>query len=409
MIRRASLIILLITLFSSLKAQQMPECWYRCQAAFEKGEYTLASKWIDSCIIQKDKSFIYWLRDGEIKYNKDDYANTLESLLKADKLKKGSSAFMLAKTYCSLNDTASCFLWLKTYLSQSDKVSEGQIKLDPAFDKVSSTPQWKKIWKNEWYNPTEKLIFDVEYSLSNESWEEALDLLNPRLNGSKPKPQLLVLRANAYYGLKSYKNAIDDYSIAIKRSKKNHQYLALRANAYIASEKYSLAVTDLTNAIALSGGNPKYYLSRAEANFKSKSFSNAFDDITYYLSFYQSDSKASLLLVQIAIENGNYVDALFRLNKLIKTSPNKIERYYYRGIIYIKTMNYQVAETDLNLVISKGYNLADSYYQRGIARINLNQKDNACKDWEKASELGNFKAQELLYSKCNKAATLKKW
>ena len=148
MIRRVFLTISLITLFSSLKAQQMPECWYRCQAAFEKGEYTLASKWIDSCILQKDKNFVYWLRDGEIKYNQGNYSTALESLLKADKLKKGSSAFMLAKTYCNLNDTTSCFLLLKTYLSQSDKVSEGQIKLDPAFDKVSSTPQWKKIWKN---------------------------------------------------------------------------------------------------------------------------------------------------------------------------------------------------------------------------------------------------------------------
>lgn len=409
MIRRASLIILLITLFSSLKAQQMPECWYRCQAAFEKGEYTLAAQWIDSCIIQKDKNYIYLLRDGEIKFNQGNYSNALESFIKADRLKKGSSAYMLAKSYCNLNDTASCFLWLKLYLSQSDKLSEGQIKLDPAFDKVSSSFQWKKIWKNEWYNPTEKLINDVEYCLSNEGWEEALDLLNPRLKGSKPKPQLLVLRANAYLGLKSYKNAIDDYSIAIKRSKKNHQYLSQRAIAYSASEKYGFAIDDLTNAITLSGGNPKYYLSRAEVNFKSKSYSNAFDDITYYLSFYPSDSKASLLLVQIATESGNYVDALFSLNKLIKTNPKKIELYYYRGVIYIKTQNFQVAETDLNLVISRSYNLAESYYQRGIARLNLNQKENACNDWEKAAELGNFKAQELLYSKCNKAASIKKW
>lgn len=407
--RTAPLIISLITLFTTLKAQQMSECWFRCQAAFEKGEYSLASMWIDSCLIQKDKNYIYWLRKGEIKYNQNNYSEALGLFLKADKLKKNSSAFMLAKSYCGLNDTANCFLWLKIYLAQNDKVSEGEIKLDPAFDKVSKTPQWRKIWKHEWYNPTEKLISDAEFSLSNESWEEALDLLNPRLKGNKPRPLLLVLRANAYFGLKSFKNAIDDYSIAIKRSKKNHQYLALRAKAYIAIEKYSLAVNDLTNAINISGGNPKYYLSRAEANYKLKSFNQAFNDITYYLSFYPTNSLASLLLVRIAIENGNYVDALLNVNKLIKTSPNNTELYYLRGIAYIKTENFRVAETDLNLVINKGYNLADSYYQRGIVQINLNQKDKACSDWEKASELGNFKAQELLYSKCNKAATLKKW
>lgn len=401
--------IILLFLSSTLLAQKMPECWYRSQAAFDKGEYGIALQWIDSCLIQKDKNFAFWLRKGEIQYNQGNYKSSLESLLKADKLKQGSSSYILAKTYCSLGDTASCFALLKTYLSQNDKISEGSIKLDPAFDKVLASIQWKKIWNKEWYSPLEKSISDAEYSLNNQNWEEALDLLNPRLKGSKPRAQLLALRARAYYGLGSYRNAIDDFSLAIKRSKKNYQYFAERANVFIAQEKYSLAIADLTKSMDISGGNPLYFKTRAEAYFKNKQFDLAFDDIKYYLTFYPSDSNASFLLAQIAIENGNYVDALFSLGKLIKTSPNEAKYYYYRGVTYIKTGNYQVAETDLNVAVSKGYMLSDSYYQRGIARINLNEKENACKDWEQATKLGNFKSQEMLYNKCNKAATLRKW
>lgn len=409
MFKKHSLILSLLIVFTAIQAQQMPECWYRTQAAFEKGEYSVALQWIDSCLIQKEKNYSFWLRKGEIQYSQENYQSALESLLKAEKLKKNSSAFALAKTYCTIGDTASGFTWLKSYLGQGDKISEGEINLDPAFEKASKSYQWKKIWSKEWYSPLEKLISDAEYGLSNQSWEEVLDLLNPRLKGSKPRPQLLALRAKAFQGLGSLKSAIDDLSNAIDNSKKNHQYLAQRADVYIAQEKYSSAIEDLTKAITLSGGEPKYYRTRADAYFKNKQYNQAYEDISYYLSFYPSDSDASFLLALIAIENGSYVDALFSLGKLIKTNPNEAKYYYYRGVAYIKTENYKVAETDLDIAIKKGYKLSDSYYQRGIARINQNKKDKACSDWEEASKLGNFKAQELLYSKCNKAATIKKW
>ncbi|RPH32814.1 MAG: hypothetical protein EHM93_07755 [Bacteroidales bacterium] len=409
MFRRHSLIFSLLIAFTSSQAQQMPECWYRSLAAFEKGEYRVALQYIDSCIIQKEKNYSFWLRKGEIQYQQGDYENALESLLKSDKLKKNSSAFALSKIYCIKGDTTSGFAWLRTYLGQSEKISEGEINLEPTFDKASKSYQWKKIWSKEWYSPLEKLISDAEYGLNNQSWEEVLDLLNPRLKGSKPRPQLLALRARAFHGLGSYRSAIDDFSAAINKSKKNHQYIAQRADVYIAQEKYSSAIKDLTKSIALSGGDPKYYRTRAEAFFKNKQYNQAYDDISYYLSFYPSNSEASFQLVLIAIENGSYVDALFSLGKLIKTNPNEAEYYYYRGVAYIKTENYKVAETDLDIAIKKGYKLSDSYYQRGIARINQNEKDKACRDWEEASKLGNFKAQELLYSKCNKAATIKKW
>ncbi len=399
---------LLITT-TTTQAQQMPECWYRSQAAFEKGEYAVALQWIDSCIIQKEKNYSFWLRKGEIQFHKKDYQSALESLLKADKLKKNSSAYALSETYCTIGDTASGFARLKAYLGQNDKISEGEINLEPAFNKASKSYQWKKIWSKEWYSPLEKLISDAEYGLSNQSWDEVLDLLNPRLKSSKARPQLLALRARAFQGLGSYKNAMDDISAAISKSKKNHEYLAQRADVYLAQEKYNLAIEDLTKSIALSGGDPKYYRTRADAYYKNKQYNQAYDDITYYLSFYPSNSDASFQLALISIENGSYVDALFSLGKLIKTNPNEAKYYYYRGVAYIKTENFKVAESDLDVAIKKGYGLSDSYYQRGIALINQNKKDKACTNWEEASKLGNFKAQELLYSKCNKAATIKKW
>ena len=403
------LLITLLFLSTTISAQQMPECWYRSQSAFDKGEFSVALQWVDSCLIQKGKNTTFWLRKGEILFNQGDYQNALKSLLKADKIKQGSSSYAIAKTYCTTGDTASCFLWLKKYLVSTDKISEGRIKLEPSFETVSSTKQWKKIWDKEWYSPYEKLVADAEYSLGDHNWEEALDMLNPRLKGNKPRPQLLALRAEAYFGLGSYRNAVDEYTLAIKRSKKNYQYLAGRAKAYLALEKYSAAINDLTKAIELTGGDPQYYRIRAEANYKNQQYTQAYNDINFYLSFYPSDSNASFLLAVIAIDEGRYVDALFNLGKLIKTNPNEPKYYYNRGVAYIKTENYSVAETDLNIAVAKGYKPSDSYYQRGIARLNLNKKDDACQDIEVASKNGNFNAQELLYKHCKKPTPQQKW
>jgi tetratricopeptide (TPR) repeat protein len=403
------LTIILLFITTTLPAQQLPECWYRSQAAIDKGEYSIALQWIDSCIVQKERNYLYWLKKGEILYSQKEYQSALESLLKADKLKQGSSSYFLAKTYCVIGDTASCFVWLKTYLGISDKLSEGAVKLEPAFGKISTSKHWQKIWNSEWYSAYEKLVSDADYSISEQNWEEALDLINPRLKGNKPRPQLLALRAEAYFGLGSFRNAIDDYTIAIKKSKKNHQYLTNRAKAYFSLERYSAAINDLTKAIDLSGGKPHYFLRRAEAYYKNKEYNKAFDDISYYLSFYPSNTDASFLAAEIAIENGLYVDALFSLGKLIKTNPNEAKYFYYRAIAYIKTGNFSVAETDLNVAIAKNYKLSDSYFQRGIARLNLGDKDNACLDIDLSAKNGNFNAQELFYNKCRKPLQQQKW
>lgn len=391
-----------ILLTIDLQAQQMPEAWYRSQAAYERGEFSLALLWIDSCITQKASNSTFWERRGEILFATGELQSSIEYLLKAEKLKPNSSSYALSKVYSLKGDTALCFYWLKSYLSSNDKISEGAIKLDPVFDKVSSTKQWKKLWDKDWYSVYEKLLSDVEYSLSNQNWEEAVDLLNPRLNGSKQRPQLLYLRGKAYAGLVSYHTAIEDFTYAIKQSKKNHSYLAERAKAYTAIERFNFAIDDACEAIELSGGNPRYYLIRANAYYKNHQFDKAFDDINYYLSFYPSDSEASFQLAVIAIDAGRYVDALFSLGKLIKANPMEPKYYYYRGITYLKSANYSVAEMDFDIAISKGYKPSESYYQRGITRLNLGKKDDACKDIEVASKNGNFNAQELFYKHCKK-------
>ncbi|MHC1704480.1 MAG: tetratricopeptide repeat protein [Tenuifilaceae bacterium] len=402
--------IILLNIFVSIhtQAQKMPVNWYKSQAAIENGEYGIALQWIDSCLAKSEKNQLFLNRRGEILYYQGNYQQAIESLLKADKYKKSSSSFFLAKSYCMIDDTASCFKWLQNHLELSDKVKESSIRLEPAFKKISSTKHWNEIWKKEWYSTYDKLVADIEYHISNDRWDEALDLINSRLKGNKQRHQLLAYRARVYYKLGSYRLSVDDYSAALKKSKKNFGYFAGKARSNISLNRFSLAISDLNKSIDLSGGDPKYYRLRAEARFAEKQFEKAFEDISYYMSFYPADLESSFLLSKIAIESGNIIDALLHLGKLIKANPKVESYYYYRGIAYIKTQNYQVAEIDLNYAIQKGYKISDSYYLRGIARINQGKKDEACMDWDNALKNGNFQSQEMLFKYCNRGSIIKK-
>jgi len=395
-----------ILLFSYLTmAQRLPVNWYKAQAAFENGESRSALQLIDSCITKSEKNYLFWNRRGEILLNQRDYPNAIESLLKSEKFKQGSSSFFLAKSYCALGDTASCFFWLEKHLNQSDKLKESRIKLDPAFNTITSTKHWRLIWNKEWYSTFEKLVADIDYNISNSRWDETLDLLNQWLKGSRQRHLLLAYRAKVFFEVGSYRLSVDDYSKALRKSKKNHEYFAGRAQSYLALSRFPLAINDLTKAIEYSGGDPKYYRLRAEVYFLDKKFEKAFDDISYYVQFYPGDVKSSFLFAKIAVESGNYIDALLHLGKLIKANPNDPAFHFYRGSVYFKTQNYQFAEMDLNIAIENKYNLSESFYMRGLARLNLSKKDEACSDWENALKNGSFKSQEMLYKYCKKNTT----
>lgn len=390
------------------QAQQMPQSWYKSQAAFDKSEYSVSLQYIDSCILKSEKNPIFWNRRGEILYNQGNYNDAIVSLKKAEKYKKGLSSYNLAKSCCKLGDTASCFAWLLSHLESTPKTKESIILLDPAFEIISSTKRWENIWTKEWYSSYEKLVSEVEYLMSKSQWEEAVDILNQRLKGGRKQHILLALRAKVYYELGSYRLSVDDYTSALTKSKKNSEYFAGRASSWYALGRFGNAIGDLNKAINLSGGNPKYFRQRAEAFFANKNYDKAFEDILYYMDFYPADVESSFLLSKIAIESGHYVDALMHLGKLIKTNPQEPSYYYYRGITYLKTQSYQFAEMDLNIAIKFSYHLSDAYYFRGLARVNQSKKEDACSDWDNALKNGNFQSQEMLFKYCDRGSIIKK-
>lgn len=100
-------------------------------------------------------------------------------------------------------------------------------------------------------------------------------------------------------------------------------------------------------------------------------------------------------------QNGDAAGALKDYNKAIELKPDYYKAYNNRGILKsseLKKDNDALKDFEKAIEINPDY--AEAYLGRGTSKYNLKDFDGACKDWQKASGLGNIQASEQLKKYC---------
>lgn len=399
MYKTAALILFSFISYVSV-GQRLTENYHRANAAIYYQNYDLASKFIDSAIVTNPRNPTFWLKKGEIEFRKKDFDQAISSFINAESIREGVASYWLARSYSMLGDTTNAFSELRIHLSSPNKQSEASILLDSALNLLKNTPQWKNIWKSEWYSNNELLLADIAYLFSREEWDHALDILNERMHERKSRHYLYALRGEAYYMIGSYKASEKDFANALKRSKRNTSYMAWLAKAMIMNNKQKKAIKLLSNAIDMSGGEPNYFKQRAIAFANNNEHVEAVEDIKHFISFYPTDMEAVELLAEYSYLSGKLIDALLNLGILIKNQPQNPKFYFLRAEIYMKSKNWEMAKIDLDKAIKINPKVAEYFLNRGICYHNMGIVDNACNDWKQSMQLGNFSAQELIYKNC---------
>ena len=101
------------------------------------------------------------------------------------------------------------------------------------------------------------------------------------------------------------------------------------------------------------------------------------------------------------IEEENYQGAIEDFTVVIKNNPDDNNAYYNRGIAYYNLAEYTNARYDFNVFIVKSPEDSDGYVYRGLSKFYSDDKEGACKDWTKASNLGNEYSSDYLKDFCN--------
>lgn len=89
--------------------------------------------------------------------------------------------------------------------------------------------------------------------------------------------------------------------------------------------------------------------------------------------------------------------ALVHFNNAVELNPQLPDGYLYRAKIFINQGKYKKAIEEITVVLELDPDYGEAFNARGQAYFYLGDRDNSCRDWKKAHELG----VPNLYNKIN--------
>lgn len=251
---------------------------------------------------------------------------------------------------------------------QSQMASEKHIEaLDEIYDELVKIQNRNLAQYSDFLAEVEDA---VRYIISNyNTWLREENERKSYENSTKK----ILADAFSYYKNKEYAQAIISFSKYLEQDRNNTDVLFYRALVKSEYGDREGAIADYDKILELHSNYPL-------RNFK---IATAYNNKAYCL-----------------VELRKYSEALPLVNKALEL--DKTESYIWdtRGEIYYNLGEYYKCIEDMSKAISIGES-DNSYYIRGLAYIKLNNKNKACADLLKASELGNYEATKKRKEFCN--------
>ncbi|MCX6257015.1 MAG: tetratricopeptide repeat protein [Bacteroidia bacterium] len=342
-----------------------------------------------------------YLNRAESYYSLHKFDLAITDFRKADQLRPGVATYRIACCYAALGNTKEATASLETHLRSEYKLPESKIKLDKSFTGIENSAEWKNLWLNDWYNKQEQALADANYLLSNKKYNDALETLDNLLSQKKKFSEGYYLRAKVFELLNDDKNALTDYSEAINNNKNNPGYYIDRAKLYIRLEKYQQALADLNKALDLEPLNIHLYPDIAMVQSKMKEYKKAIVNLELYLKFFDHDDACLCQAGVCRFDLQQYDAAIEYFNQALELNKGVAKYYNSRAYAYSMKNDYKDAENDFSMSLDLLPKDATVYYGRGMVRLLLEKKNDACKDFERAANLGNNDAVKQLEINCH--------
>lgn len=172
-----------------------------------------------------------------------------------------------------------------------------------------------------------------------------------------------------------------NYSLAVKKSIKALSIDSLNRNSYL----------NLNAACSKTGQNILLieYLKIAKRIFLED------DEILYYTA----NAYKEMSQIDSAVENYSLAIKYSKING--EDYPLVYAYYLNRGICYNLQKKYDLALSDLIYSEKLNNKVNAIYANRGFTLFQLERMDEACKDWNRAFELGEFSVQNYINKFCN--------
>jgi len=377
-------------------AAQVQELYLKGTALMNQGEHAEARLLFEKVIDYDEDNQEALLRLAEIHQQAGNKPSALNYLDKLEKNAPGKGSYLKARIFALSGNAAEAVKYLEIHLNSEYRLPPSKILLDNAFSEIENSPEWRRLWSQNWYTADEELLQEILYLTGSAEYLQALEIIDAGLLEKGDWDALHASRGKVLHEMGQFQASIQSYNRAIEISSSQSDYFYGRAESYLALEKYKKAIEDLERAYRLKSENLELLMEIGLAYQKEGRFNKAIDYMDTYLGYYPSDTEARYLIGQIHFEAGQYLDALGQYNKCLKVETGDPRFFKARGKTYIKTKTLRYALNDLGMALDLDPEDEDLWYLKGQVRWSMNEREGAIRDWEHAARLGSFEAARML-------------
>jgi len=294
----------------------------------------------------------------------------------------------------------SAFLMLSQLLALRNKPERSQLRTDTLFARLKSDDRWDSLWSNKYYSDVELKLEMAVRELNVKNYKLALTLLDELIESRSSLHRALYYRARLFYEQGVVRSALDDISLAIKKYSRDPEYFGLSAKILHRMGKDRKALSQIRVAISLDEHNPQWYrMATVIANsLEQNEYGLSVSGL--YLHAFPDSATALYRHTNMVFKTRSCMSALPYINQAIAKQSYIPDYYYLRGQIFQKCKVYAQAETDFSYCMDFWPQKGDLYLNRGICRYNQKKYTDACKDLNRALNLGALQADALLREWC---------
>ncbi len=319
--------------------------------------------------------------------------------MRAESIKQGAGVYGLARCAAMRGELQKTITLLERHLRSPERKSEPEIMLDPLFNSVNRTAEWRALWRQEWYKGYERMGWEIDHYLKSGKIDEASEVFD-KLSSVYPD-----LTATDYYRAR----------IMISRGRPGDaaQLLTALTTGRDAPVNW---LYDLAEARRMEGGyaatavyermidarvpDPGLLLKKALVMAGSGDRPGARRELLRYLAIDPDNTEALGMTGRLFAEEGEIYQALPYLNENVEKHPGEPLAFSLRGDAWLAARTWDKAAEDYSMSLDLEPDNGIVNLNLGIALVNDGRSADACYYLRKARSLGVKEATEYLARYC---------
>ncbi len=268
---------------------------------------------------------------------------------------------------------------------------------------------WININRDEYKYLLYPYFKDGIVNLMNNNYVQSAKDFTAYLNNDSTNLEARIFRGEARRLYSNMFGMREDFSYVNKYNDKHFLLCFYKANYLLSQDKKDEAFEKYIQSINSNGKFPLSLIQfglllldlHQDAESALKCFNEAIvNDPSYANGFYERSRLLLQYLNQTAL-------ALEDINIAVNLDPNLPGVFSIRGTLKIANQDYLNAIDDLNKALKLNPNDTHALFNRGLAYFNLGMQEESCEDWQKAGELGHYKALKYISTYCSKITSKK--